>query len=384
MMKRIKLPILFIASVLLFQFSANTLQVFALKDALFYSQNNILFSDPDAVDCGVGTTTASTDTTSVVVTKTGTTDTIYTFLTETALSTNNNKPLSAAQAAGIMGNMSAESSLNPSSIESTSRADKGHGLVQWTFGRWTNLQNFASQKGTAWDNVTTQLEFLKTELEGSEKRLFSDSEFTSATEPSIAAMRFRVVFERADPTVAHDDKREGAAIAFYKLYGGTNTDANCTSGNGIVAGDLVKTAIGFALTSPAKNGAVNKEDARDTYQVAKLQYNPSVSWTDCGGFIATAMYASGVDKNFPNVSTDAQTAYVRSHPEKYIINEHPVLGDLQPGDILYVSGHVTMYTGQEGYPSVDASLGERVPSVRESSSATWMITNGAISARVIK
>ena len=273
---------LFITAILIASFGISNSQAFAM-DTQFYSSNNILFYDPDATSCATGQSIS--ETTATTISKSATTDSIYSYLTTTPLSSNSNKPLTGVQAAGIMGNMYAESGFNSSAVESTVRVDKGHGLVQWTFGRWTNLQSFATQKGTAWDNLTTQLDYLKSELEGPEKAVITDSEFSSANAPSVAAMRFRVVFERADPTVAHDDKREGAAISIANQYAGSSSTASCTSSNGIVAGNLVETAISFALTSPATDGMVNKAQARDTYQTAKQQYNPSVDWTDCGGFI---------------------------------------------------------------------------------------------------
>ena len=167
------------------------------------------------------------------------------------------------------------------------------------------------------------------------------------------------------------------------MFGGTS--ASCQSGNFAVAGDLVKTAINLALTSPASNGMTQQSQARESYQQAKPQYNPKVDWTDCGGFIATAMYASGVDKNYPNVNVSTQLNYVKSHPEKYSINTHPTMSDLQPGDILYVDGHTTLYTGENPYPMVDASLGDRVPSVRPPAALQWMLSQSSItSARLVK
>jgi len=391
MKKRINILFLIAAGILSLQFTVNSLQVFAIKDTSSYSLSDITFFDAEDVECGgAGKKPITSSSKAVDISKSATTDTIYEYLTKTNITSNSNKPLSAAQAAGVMGNMYAESTLNPSAIESTTRADKGHGLVQWTFGRWTNLSNFAATKGTTWDDLNTQLEFLKTEFEGTEKALFSDSEFASAQEPAVAAMRFRVVFERADPTKAHDDKREGAAISIYKLYGGV-ASAECKTGDGIIAGNLVETAMNLAVQKPVAEGVNKESDANPTYQAAKPKYNPTVHWTDCGGFIATVMYATGVDPNYVNVSVTKQIEYVKSHPEKYLVNEKPTLNDLQPGDILFTSGHTTMYTGAANYPSVDASYydpdtgtGGRVPSLRDAGSATYMVTEGAFSARVIK
>lgn len=386
-MKRRSFIALSFTAILFLQMVIFPFQVSAAKDSFFYNSNSIMFYDPDATDC----TSAQSLGEALTIDKNDTTDTIYEFLTKTRLSSNNDKPLSPVQAAGVMGNMYAESGFNPSAIEITDRQEKGHGLVQWTFGRWDNLEAFAEEQGKPWDDLETQLKFLEKELEGSEKALFDDSLFTSAEEPAIAAMRFRIIFERADPTVAHDEKREGAAIWAFREYANGTASADCISGNGIVAGNLVETAVNFALETPASEGMNTKEQARETYQVAKEKYNPTVHWTDCGGFIATVMYATGVDSNFPPVNTDAQSAYVRSHPEKYLIIENFELTDLLPGDLLYTDGHVTMYTGKAQYPSVDASFynpstgeGGRVPSVRNAGSAQWMKDNGAFIARVLK
>jgi len=367
----------------------NSGNVFAF-DERFYRTNDIFFYNPDATDCGAGEAKA---TAVIDLSFDGNTKKIYDFLSTTTLSTNGNKPLTPAQVAGVMGNMYAESGFNPAAVEVTDRADKGHGLVQWTFSRWDALQAFAAESGGSWDNIDVQLNFLVKELQGAEKAVLFDREFSNATLPAVAAQRFRVVFERADPAVANDTKREGAAIAVFNTYSGSTAQqqSSCTLENGVVAGNIVKTAIGLALEKPVNEGVNKESDARDTYQAAKTTYNPGVHWTDCGGFIATIMISSGVDPNYTLVSTDAQELYVRSQPAKYQINESPTLNDLRPGDILFTPGHTTMYTGEATFPSVDASYydpntntGGRVPSVRDSGSATWMINNGAISARVLK
>lgn len=353
----------------------------------FYMRNNIYLYDKSAIRCGSGTASNTTSGESTVkITKSETTDAIFKFLTKTNISTNDNKPLTDAQAAGVMGNMYAESGFNPAAIEQTSREQKGHGLVQWTFGRWSGpngLEQFAASKGTDWTNVNTQLQFLQKEFESTEKAIFSDSEFMSTSEPAVAAIRFRVVFERADVNLAHDDKREGAAISIFGTYGGTSAKANCAKSSGIVAGNLVKTALYFALDKPVANGKTGKTDAKITYQNEKATYNERGDWSDCGAFIATVVIASGVDKNYVKLNTDAQLEYVRNHPELYQVNENPTLTSLKPGDILFTDSHTTMYTGEPTYPSVDASWHERVPSVRDSFNAKWMIDNGAVSVTFI-
>ena len=310
-------------------------------------------------------------------------DTIYAYLTSTAFSTNDNKPMTPAQAAGVMGNMEAESSLNPASIEVTERIDKGHGLVQWTFERWdgaNGLQSFANKANKSWDDTEVQLDYLKWELENTEGGIFKDSQFATSTDPAVSAQRWRVVFERADETLAHDSRRIASALAVYEMFGGQA--ASCGNPDYIASGGIVTTGIELALQSPAANGTTDKSQARDTYQAAKPKYNPDPDWTDCGGFVATVLRASGVDPDYPSVYVPTQMQYVKDHPEKYIVNTTPKMEELQPGDIIYTDGHTLIYTGEEEYPAVDASLGDRVPSVRPLASVQWMLSEDAMTARL--
>ena len=61
------------------------------------------------------------------------------------------------QAAGILGNWWVESHLKlPAAVEPNGI---GHGLGQWSFVRWTNLSNYAAQKGQPWSSLNLQLEF---------------------------------------------------------------------------------------------------------------------------------------------------------------------------------------------------------------------------------
>lgn len=71
------------------------------------------------------------------------------------------------QVAAIMGNMKQESGdFDPNAYYF---ADGGsYGLLQWTAdsGRYGKLCEFAAQKGTEWNDVNTQVEFMVTEIEG--------------------------------------------------------------------------------------------------------------------------------------------------------------------------------------------------------------------------
>lgn len=69
------------------------------------------------------------------------------------------KGLDDLQIAAIMGNMYAESGMNPGSEEGGGTNANGIGLCQWTNGRHTNLVNYAKSIGKSWTEVQVQLDF---------------------------------------------------------------------------------------------------------------------------------------------------------------------------------------------------------------------------------
>ena len=58
--------------------------------------------------------------------------------------------------AAIMGNMYAESGVNPSAEES---GGTGIGICQWSYGRATALRNYAASQGKSWADLDVQLDF---------------------------------------------------------------------------------------------------------------------------------------------------------------------------------------------------------------------------------
>lgn len=72
-----------------------------------------------------------------------------------------NKGLSPHAAAGIVGNLLGESSLNTGAVGDNNTS---FGIAQWHNERGNNLKNFAKNKGKDWTDYDTQLEFLWHEL----------------------------------------------------------------------------------------------------------------------------------------------------------------------------------------------------------------------------
>jgi hypothetical protein len=363
----------------------------AVSDKNFYSANDVQFYDSNAVSCDNALSTGS-----LSLEKSDQLQQIFQLLI--------NGGMNSVQASAVMGNMYRESSFNSGEEEAGNKI--GYGLVQWSFGRRINLEKFAQAKGVPVSDMPTQIEFLFTEYNSTYKSELSGTAFETGNDIAAATEAWMKIYEAPKMSPANDPAglysgRIPAAQTIYEFYDSLSPSATvatmggCSgSGNGIVAGNIVATALNFALPQPVANGATKVSDARDTYQMAHSQYNSSTGITDCGAFVATVMIASGVDSNYANVGVSLQYNYIRNHPEKYLIINNPTVNDLQPGDILISTDtgtngpdneHTMIYTNKSPYPVVDASLDDRVPSVRNSGSLAWMFaTKSLIIARVIK
>lgn len=118
-----------------------------------YARNNIgSFSDPCDTEISCSTTGGTTAT---VLTGGTIEEQVWNFFAE--------KGLTAEQIAGIMGNISHESNFDPAAIEGSGGG--GFGLVQWTGGRRTAIENAAAAAGRDVNDIAFQLEYLMTELQ---------------------------------------------------------------------------------------------------------------------------------------------------------------------------------------------------------------------------
>lgn len=115
--------------------------------------------------------------------------------------------MSDAGIAGILGNIQAESGMNPSAIEGGN--GEGHGLIQWSFSRKQDLFAFARQRGTSWTDIGTQLSFLASELSAYPQMW---SQLLGASDPRAASRLFSNTFVRPGIYGARDDH----AAAFYR------------------------------------------------------------------------------------------------------------------------------------------------------------------------
>lgn len=157
--------------------------------------------------------------------------------------------------AGTIGNLYAESGLNPKNLEGTyekklGMSDEGYctavdngtytnfikdsagwGLAQWTW--WTrkqNLYNFAKSKGKSIGDLTVQLDFLFKELNEGYKSLLDT--LKNAKSVSEASSAFMLKFERPyDQSVAAQNKRASYGQNYYNKYAtGSNKEGESVMG----------------------------------------------------------------------------------------------------------------------------------------------------------
>ena len=153
------------------------------------------------------------------------------------------KGLNDYGAAGLMGNIYAESGLNPVNLENTYEkklgySDQGYcdavdngtynnfvndsagwGICQWTFySRKRNLYNYVKSKNKSIGDLEAQLEFLFKELsEGYNSVLTTLKTATTLKEASSA---FMLKFERpADQSESAQNKRASYGQKYYDKYG---------------------------------------------------------------------------------------------------------------------------------------------------------------------
>jgi hypothetical protein len=130
--------------------------------------------------------------------------------------------------AGIMGNISQESSWDPTEIESGSGV--GFGLCQWSYSRRTQLEAYGT-------DLIHQLNFLWAELTGEnassigcELQWYNASGYTYADfsagnySPSESAAAFCWCWERPNASEANLSYRQSEAEKFYTQFSGTGGD----------------------------------------------------------------------------------------------------------------------------------------------------------------
>ena len=218
----------------------------------YYVNNAITMYDPNDKPCSETASTIAAASTTLAGNDRA--EQIFRFLV--------GKGLTAAQAAGVMGNLYAESGFDPAIEEGgrvvdanyTPRGGVGFGIAQWTDpGRQNNLIAFQKSSGKTIIDLSMQLDFLWKEMNSG--LVIATLKGTST--PQDAAFIFHRDYEISNDTPAQvAANRGGNAQKFYDQYKSLSVSSsgnatistagliNCSHTDGVLnGGDLTKAAV---------------------------------------------------------------------------------------------------------------------------------------------
>lgn len=144
--------------------------------------------------------------------------TIYKFL-------KNEMGLNTAAACGVLANIQSESSFNPTASIIDTNDKISYGICQWNGPRFDLLKEYCSNRGYDYKTLTGQLNYLKYELETTEKSAFAkikDVENTKAG-AGTAGYNWARYFERC-ASVYFDARKKLAEDTYWKKYGDGSGD----------------------------------------------------------------------------------------------------------------------------------------------------------------
>ncbi len=251
---------------------------------------------------------------------------------------------SKEQAAGVLGNIAWESGgFDPSIIEIGSGA--GIGLCQWTGPRRTKLEEFAASRNTSWTDENLQIEFLLGELnpyggaDGFAEYQFlsyngyTPSDFFNATTVEQATIAFCWTFER--PSDPHMTERLSEAQKYYNMFKDQEAPSGASADSRI--GEI-------SLSENNKNRMIQMlNEALRIADDDKYQYSQALRYEefyyDCSSFVSR-LYQQFFGINPGNTTYDyGNSNYTTNLSEN----------NLEPGDVLWSSGHVAIYLGNGQY-----------------------------------
>lgn len=324
--------------------------------------------------------------------ETATGNSIAGWLTTTKFDFLGGKPMTVNQVAGIIGNWSQESNLNPKIVQGNAVSPDASnaqikalgggglavGLAQWDGGRRTQLVEFAESKNGIWSDINIQLEFFKKELDGSEGANLIAGGFNDQSKSAEElTLIFMEKFERAG--IPHMENRYAAAKAFLDSYNGGysgNTGGSCLTAKGnINTSESTELAVllsyptsAESYVTPGDSYGINK--AKPEYKEAKTKAqqvggaDPMAElYASCDRFVATVVKLT-MDPGIPWGSTSTQQAYLASSPKW---QQYTRKSEAQPGDVWVTrtNGHIIFYVGDyKGQDTIaHASYLDRVASL---------------------
>ena len=182
--------------------------------------------------------------------------------------------------AGILGNWSQESGVDPTSVEAIfdepyrigprkqaawdrafthipGQSHGGIGLGQWSNSRTLKLLHYAETKGLDWYTIQAQLAFMVEGDNPSDVAVFKDMITTSQGSPSAAAIHFHDRWERSADNAAMMAERSADAEMWFGRMSGWEVDDDAAGGVEDIVGEIVdgiSTGISAILDSCGTQG----------------------------------------------------------------------------------------------------------------------------------
>lgn len=338
------------------------------------------------------------------------------------------KGLTPEQSAGIVGNLTIESGVDPTKQQDKSndpftKNGVGFGLAQWTFtARQQPLNDLAKAQGKPVIDLGVQLDFVWQELTGGYRQVLGQLRGAKTVEDATVIVQGNALlggpypgYERPADEAASLPDRTAAAKAILTKFGSsvpttpttpTSTDPNAGECNGAVNGSAVQTTLNYAWGTnrgdicdekPEYKKAIDAAAAAGQYTGAACDTDSSLKGIDCGGFVTRVMIDSGADPGYnfggklsagASNTTGGQIPYLdaNSGPGKKYTKLGAVssTASLKPGDIAINNDHTFIYVGQQpnfSENSASASQGTRAPMARpayfsnSAGSFTWYRLN---------
>ncbi|MGW0536265.1 phage tail tip lysozyme [Streptomyces sp. NPDC003032] len=160
--------------------------------------------------------------------------------------------------AGILGNWSQESGIDPTSVQNfptgtyamtagkasaAQNTDNGIGLGQWTFGRNTLLRQYAKSNGIDWFMIKAQLAFMIDGDNPGDVTVFKGMLKTSQGSPRAAALHFHENWERSTDGAAGLTARGDNAEMWFGKMSGWSVDSSIVGGVENIVGGIIENIV---------------------------------------------------------------------------------------------------------------------------------------------